>query len=319
MNRLTIPAALSAALLLSPVYSITAAAEFTAPSDIELSMGSAELDRTERGGDELVEIPVYISNNPGFISLAIIFRIDDRLSYDSDYAVEAEDNGLSGVSMRTVDDGGKVLMTCFNSHGSERYKQDGRIGTLRVRVPADIGDGSYGISFLEAYSDNDLQIFTYNNREAVFGAECFSVLEGASITVRTSLPEPPPQQREQAQGNGQGTAGQSGGESVQTAAEAAPDGNGTEAPAKTTTEAVTAAAVTTVITTNVTKAATSAKETSSAGTSAMINTSASATTETEAETDRTETRKKGDIIIPVLIATLIAVGGAMSVALRRRR
>jgi hypothetical protein len=318
MNRLTIPAALSAALLLSPVYSITAAAEFTAPSDIELSMGSAELDRTERGGDELVEIPIYISNNPGFISLAIIFRIDDRLSYDSDYAAEAEDNGLSGVSMRTVDDGGKVLMTCFNSHGSERYKQDGRIGTLRVRVPADIGEGIYGISFLEAYSDNDLQIFTYNNREAVFGAECFSVLEGASITVRTSVPEPPAQ-KEQAQGNGQGTAGQSSGESVQPAAEAAPAGTGTEAPAKTTTEAVTAAAETTVITTKVTKAATSAKITSSAGTSVMINTSASATTETEAETDRTETRKKGDLIIPVLIATLIAVGGAMSVALRRRR
>ena len=318
MNRLTIPAALSAALLLSPVYSITAVAEFTAPSDIELSMGSAELDRTERGGDELVEIPVYISNNPGFISLPIIFRIDDRLSYDSDYAVEAEDNGLSGVSMRTVDDGGKVLMTCFNSHGSERYKQNGRIGTLRVRVPDDIGEGSYGISFLEAYSDNDLQIFTYNNREAVFGAECFSVLEGASITVKASVPEPP-QQREQAQGNGQGNGGQSGGESVQAAAETAPDEGDTEAPAKTTTMAVTAAADTTVITTKVTKAATSAKATSTAGTSAMINTSVSVTTETEAETDRTETRKKGDLIIPVLIATLIAVGGAMSVALRRRR
>lgn len=318
MNRFTISAALSAALLLSPVYSITAAAEFTAPSDIELTMGSAELDRTEGSGDELVEIPIYISNNPGFISLAILFRIDDRLSYDSDYAVEAEDNGLSGVSMRTVDDGEKVLMTCFNSHGSERYKLDGRIGTLRVRVPADIGDGSYGISFLEAYSDNDLQIFTYNNREAVFGSECFSVLEGASITVKSPLPEPPPQ-REQAQGGGQGNGGQSGGESVQTAADTAPAAENTEAAVKTTTEAVTAVADTTVITTKVTKAATSAKTTSAAGTSAIINTSVSATTETETETDRTETRNKGDIIIPVLIATLIAVGGAMGVALRKRR
>ena len=312
------PLAAAAAVMMCFVCtpSVTASA-YDAPSDIMLSLGSVQLERSQLSGDTLVELPIYIENNPGFSSLNMIFEIDENLSFDKEYEADVAADELGGVGIYRCDESGKTISICFETDGKrKRFTDDGHIGDLRLRVPQDIPDGSYDISFRESSGSFRMLIYTYNDFDAEFGAECFSQMQGGSVSIEA----PPAQEirREQSGGSpapvqsSEQTAAPTGtAESEQVSSSEAPSSDGS---AVTTAAAVTTTSVSTTKTTST--AARSTTSTTAASTSAA-ETSSSA--RTSAPTGMTETRKRGGLPFPAIIAAVIGAAAAVGLASRKRR
>ena len=312
------PLAAAAAVMMcfACTTSVTASA-YDAPSDIMLSLGSVQLERSQLSGNTLVELPIYIENNPGFSSLNMIFEIDGNLSFDPEYEADTVAGELGGVGIYRDEGSKNVVSVCFETDGKrKRFTDDGHIGNLRLRVPQDIPDGSYEISFRESCDSFRMLIYTYNDFDAEFGAECFSQMQGGAVSIEAA----PAQEIRREQSGGSHSPVQS---SEQTAAktEAAESEqvSSSEAPSSDGSAATTAAAVTTtsVSTTRTTStAARSTTSTTAASTSAAETSSSTATT---VPTGMTETRKRGGLPFPAIIAAVIGAAAAVGLASRKRR
>ncbi|MCR5600877.1 MAG: hypothetical protein K6G33_09090 [Ruminococcus sp.] len=174
-------------------YPTADAISYTAPSDIELNMGSAEIDRSTLNTDRVVEIPVYIWNNPGFVSLNVIFDVDERLRFDSDHVIKSDVNGLMGVNIYGCSGRDNTISASFIAEN--RFNDEGKIGSFIVTVPAGTPVGTYRVNIWESCGDFSTTIMTHNNSAAVFGLECFSVVDGGVIDVVEHFSERPPVQQ----------------------------------------------------------------------------------------------------------------------------
>ncbi len=172
-------------------YGTADAISYTAPSKIELNMGGIEIDRSTLNADRVVEIPVYIWNNPGFVSLNVIFDVDERLRFDSDHVIKSDANGLVGVNIYGCSGRDNTISASFMAEN--RFTDDGKIGTFIVTVPAGTPAGTYRVNIWESCGDFTTTIMTHNNSAAVFGLECFSVVDGGIIDVIDRGGERPPE------------------------------------------------------------------------------------------------------------------------------
>jgi hypothetical protein len=180
-------------------YSEVSAVNYIAPSDLGISVGNIEIDRSELHGDTLVEVPVYIRNNEGFVSLEVIFELDSRLRFDRK-SIICDTNGIRSVNSYNCSDSGNCI--CASFEADDRFSEDGVIGRFRVVIPEYTEPGTYDLAVLETKGNHSIKVQTYNNRGAEFGIECFSLLQGGSITV-TNVHNIQPNEQQQGQPNEQ--------------------------------------------------------------------------------------------------------------------
>ena len=190
MNRSSLLCgAAAAALIFSALDTGTAEAiYYPPPEELGVSVGSTEIDKSEINGDTVLEIPVYVHNNPGFTALRVIVDLDSRLGFDADHRVSTDIDGIAGISVSECGRSNTLCM-CFETSDG-RFLSDGELGRLRIRLNGDIQAGSYDISLPESYGDSYIFIDTYSKQSARFGGEYFKSLEGGSITVTDSSAAP---------------------------------------------------------------------------------------------------------------------------------
>lgn len=306
MRKSVVFGGIAAALAFAPAGAVYGAGDYEAPSGIELSIGDTVIDRTDLTGGKLVEVPVNIGNNSGFVGVKTLIQLDGRLSFADDYELGTRAEEMAGVHISEQRDMENTRKVNFVTKTKSRFTGDGEIGYVRVMLPEDTPVGRYDID-IYPYTDEPM-ILTYNNFDAYFGAECFSQLRGGTITVKDGDTVP---QQEQAPPRHD----DDGERNAPFQEEGSSDENDSNNETHTTTSVTTATTVTTTKTTakttvtSTTVSTVTAKE-SSAVTASKETTAVSAvTTEPTAETD-TSKPKKNLLLIPVIAAAVIALGTA---------
>lgn len=306
MRKSVVFGGIAAALAFAPAGAVYGAGDYEAPSGIELSIGDTVIDRTDLTGGKLVEVPVNIGNNSGFVGVKMLIQLDGRLSFADDYELGTRAEEMAGVHISEQRDMENTRKVNFVTKTKSRFTGDGEIGYVRVMLPEDTPVGRYDIN-IYPYTDEPM-ILTYNNFDAYFGAECFSQLRGGTITVKDGDTVP---QQEQAPPRHD----DDGERNAPFQEEGSSDENDSNNETHTTTSVTTATTVTTTKTTakttvtSTTASKVTAKE-SSAVTASKETTAVSAvTTEPTAETD-TSKPKKNLLLIPVIAAAVIALGTA---------
>ena len=293
MRKSVVFGGIAAALAFAPAGAVYGAGDYEAPSGIELSIGDTVIDRTDLTGGKLVEVPVNIGNNSGFVGVKMLIQLDGRLSFADDYELGTRAEEMAGVHISEQRDMENTRKVNFVTKTKSRFTGDGEIGYVRVMLPEDTPVGRYDID-IYPYTDEPM-ILTYNNFDAYFGAECFSQLRGGTITVKDGDTVP---QQEQAPPRHD----DDGERNAPFQEEGSSDENDSNNETHTTTSVTTATTVTTTKTT--------AKTTVTSTTAAKETTAVSAvTTEPTAETD-TSKPKKNLLLIPVIAAAVIALGTA---------
>ena len=182
MRKCVVFGGIAASLAFAPAGAVYAAGDYEAPSGIELSIGDTEIDRADLAGGRLVEVPVNIGNNSGFVSVKMLIQLDGRLSFAEDYELGTRAEDMAGVHISEQRDMENTRKVNFVTKTKSRCTSDGEIGYVRVMLPEDTPVGRYDIN-IYPYTDEPM-ILTYNNFDAYFGAECFSQLRGGTITVK---------------------------------------------------------------------------------------------------------------------------------------
>lgn len=305
MRKSVVFGGIAAALAFAPAGAVYGAGDYEAPSGIELSIGDTVIDRTDLTGGKLVEVPVNIGNNSGFVGVKMLIQLDGRLSFADDYEVGTRAEEMAGVHISEQRDMENTRKVNFVTKTKSRFTGDGEIGYVRVMLPEDTPVGRYDIN-IYPYTDEPM-ILTYNNFDAYFGAECFSQLRGGTITVKDGDTVP---QQEQAPPRHD----DDGDRNAPIQEEGSSDENDSKNEADTTTSVITTAVTTTKTTAKTTVTSTTASKVtakeSSAVTASKETTAVSAvTTEPTAETD-TSKPKKNLLLIPVIAAAVIALGTA---------
>ena len=328
MNNRWLAAGAAAVMLSSAVESVIAEAAYEEPSDILITAGSAELGKDDMNGDTVVEIPVYISNNPGFTWMDLIFTIDDRLRFDSEKEIAFDDHKIAGVYMVRCDESGKSIYASLDVSDemeNGRFTENAEICRLRIIVPGNTPGGSYPVEIKKNLRHYEASIYTYDHEDAMFGTECFSEPVSGSIKVNkpivTEPPHqdpPPPEQNTPGQGGQSVRQGGNSNTSRNESSNASETQNDTENKAVTTQAATKATTsekvtVTTALTSKKTETATTVSTTKKADeTSASVS-------ETTDDTGRKQTAVKGNILLPVICGAILFLVAAVGLASRKRR
>ena len=305
MRKCVVFGGIAASLAFAPAGAVYAAGDYEAPSGIELSIGDTEIDRADLAGGRLVEVPVNIGNNSGFVSVKMLIQLDGRLSFAEAYELGTRAEDMAGVHISEQRDMENTRKVNFVTKTKSRCTSDGEIGYVRVMLPEDTPVGRYDIN-IYPYTDEPM-ILTYNNFDAYFGAECFSQLRGGTITVKDGDTVP---QQEQAPPRHDDDGDRNASEE-----ESSSDESESNNETHTTTSVTTATTVTTTKTTAKTTVtstknpAGAAKETSAVTASEATTSVSAVTTEPSDETDTTKP-KKNLLLIPVIAAAVIALGTA---------
>jgi len=305
MRKCVVFGGIAASLAFAPAGAVYAAGDYEAPSGIELSIGDTEIDRADLAGGRLVEVPVSIGNNSGFVSVKMLIQLDGRLSFAEDYELGTRAEDMAGVHISEQRDMENTRKVNFVTKTKSRCTSDGEIGYVRVMLPEDTPVGRYDIN-IYPYTDEPM-ILTYNNFDAYFGAECFSQLRGGTITVKDGDTVP---QQEQAPPRHDDDGDRNAPEE-----ESSSDESESNNETHTTTSVTAATTVTTTKTTAKTTVtstknpAVAAKETSAVTASEATTSVSAVTTEPSDETDTTKP-KKNLLLIPVIAAAVIALGTA---------
>lgn len=163
-----------------------------APSGIEVEIGTVELNKEDLHGDTVVDVPVYIRNNPGFMALALVYELNPWLSYDGD-EIESDCYEVSDISIYRCRGTDKIMSADIMTRGSSKVQGDCEVAHLRVVVPGNLDVGSYYIRFANGYDNEFFSILVEDSLDACFGPECFSRCdEGAVIIKNADSPAPPP-------------------------------------------------------------------------------------------------------------------------------
>lgn len=310
------------ALTLSASCCITAFA-YEAPRDIELSIGTVEINREDIHGDTIMEVPVFIQNNPGLLSVKMVFEADNGLRFDGYHAADSDNPEVASVNIYRCFGGDQAVSVNFTSLGTGKISADGQIGVLRLVVPEGIASGRYNIRFVNDYDDECMNVLSENSDNARFGMECFSRLEqGAVIVKDMNVPVPPSPPAEQAQ-----TLQEHNDDPAQQQDQpSSPDGGETSSEVTETTvssTSVTVTATTSTTSEKSTAASETTTETTDTSVTALESTSSDVFTTTTAETSSVKNGKgkweRNKVVIPSAIAAVIAAGTAAGFIARKKR
>ena len=122
----------------------------------------------------------------------MIFELDSRLRFDKDLNIQNDADGIADINIHNCSTSGNIIAVSFEAEN--RFTEDGRLGTFRVIVPENTPTGTYELAVRESGGSYSTKILMYNNRGAEFGPECFSLLQGGSITVTDRYYQPPQEQ-----------------------------------------------------------------------------------------------------------------------------
>ena len=309
MRKCVVFGGIAAALAFAPAGAVCAAGDYEAPSGIELSIDDIHVDRADLSGGKLVEVPVCIGNNSGFVSVKMLIQLDSRLSFAEDYELGTRAENMAGVHISEQKDMENTRKVNFVTKSKSRFTENGEIGFVRVMLPEDIPDGRCDIS-VYPYTDEPM-ILTYNNFDAYFGAECFFQLKGGSIIVGDAEEEP---RREQAAPQNAENAVRNDTPQESSLTDNNDGESETAAAVTTSAAAVTTAQTTTKNKTKTTVTSETSSTVTTSGTSEVTTSTettvvSAVSTEPVAETENTR-RKGKDLLLPVIIASVIALGTA---------
>lgn len=176
-------------------YSCIAAYAYEAPSNIELSIGTVEINKEALHGDTIVEVPVYLQNNPGLLSLRLVIALDNGIGFEKYYEVNAAVDSISNINIYECTGTEQVISADIMSKGQGKFYDNGQIVNLRIAIPENAASGRYSIRFANGYDDRYIEVLVGNSFDALFGVECFSKLEeGAVIIKEPDITVPPPQE-----------------------------------------------------------------------------------------------------------------------------
>lgn len=171
-----------------------------APSGIEVEIGTVEINKEDLHGDTVVDVPVYIRNNPGFLALALVYELNPWLSYDGD-EIESDLYEVSDISIYRCRGTDKIMSADIMTRGSSKVQGDCEVAHLRVVVPGNLDVGSYYIRFANGYDNEFFSILVEDSLDACFGPECFSRCDEGAVIIKNAdsaappPPPPPPQQQ----------------------------------------------------------------------------------------------------------------------------
>lgn len=171
-----------------------------APSGIEVEIGTVEINKEDLHGDTVVDVPVYIRNNPGFLALALVYELNPWLSYDGD-EIESDCYEVSDISIYRCRGTDKIMSADIMTRGSSKVQGDCEVAHLRVVVPGNLDVGSYYIRFANGYDNEFFSILVEDSLDACFGPECFSRCDEGAVIIKNAdspaSPPPPPQPPQQ--------------------------------------------------------------------------------------------------------------------------
>ncbi len=304
MIKCVVSGCTAAVLALAPVGAAFAEGEYEAPSGLVLSAGDIQVERADLSGGKLVEVPVCISGNSGFVSVDVLIKLDSRLSFDDDHEAGTRAPEMSGVHITEYEDMENTIEAKFVTQTKKRFTEDGEIGFARVYLPEDIPDGVYEISVYPFPGDDIL--LTYNSFDAWFGSECFAEPVSGSITVGGGGSEQAPPHYD-------GNSDRNGAPDEDYSVPVQENSGGNETAV---TAAVTSVSVTTTSTASTTKktTVTSTVTSTAVSVSTSVKVTSSDTVTSAAETAKAAEsdakHKRNGLLIPVIIATVIALGTA---------
>lgn len=319
MNKRKFAGSIIAAVSALSLCSVPYVSAFEAPSDIELYIGSIELDTDEISGGMTVDVPLIMENNPGFVSVSFIIQLDSRLQFEDMNAVSTSADGFGNISISTRNGWENVIEVNGFARDVFKFEGNGQIAELHIVIPEGTQAGVYPIDILAQYDNRETSIITENSAKARFGSECFSVLESGGITVNAPyIPPPPPPPAEPQQ---------------------PPDNNvpvnqpqqnnepASQAETKETT-AVATAVLTTKVTasaTNTTKKATERPTSSSAVTTTETTSAAEITSTSAASSSTTNVKSENDkeksnsrMLIPIIAATVAVIAAAIGIVVKKK-
>lgn len=311
------------AMALSTCSCITAYA-YEAPKNMELSIGTVEINREDLHGDTRVEVPVYIQNNPGIISVKMLFELDSGLKYEQYREASTDEAAVESVIIYNCAGTDRIISVDFTASGSNKFYTNGQLGVLSIIVPENAAAGRYSIRFTNGYDDEYLTVLTENDNGAEFGSECFSKLETGYIIIKEpGVPVPPAQPQEPVQTPQTQNNDPAPSQDQQTASGGTASG-GEETPQETTVSATTETATETTSTTtsakNTTTSETTTKMTETASTESESNYSSTTTSaETATAEKRNGKRVNNKVIIPAAVAAVIAAGVSTGFIVRKKR
>lgn len=152
--------------------SITAHA-FEAPENIEVMIGTVTIDKKDITEDTVVEVPIYMYNNPGFLAFNGIYMIDPNLDFDED-EIESDLPEVQSISIYTCRGGDKVISADIMTRGSHKVTEDGYVADLRIKLSPNTAVGMYPITIADGYDGEYLSILVEDSLDACFWSECFS-------------------------------------------------------------------------------------------------------------------------------------------------
>lgn len=301
---------------------------YEAPQNIELSIGTAELNKEDIHGDTIVKVPIYIQNNPGLLSVKMVFEADSGLRFDGYHSADSDNTEVASVNIYQCSGTDRIVSVNFTSIGTDKMYSNGEIAYLRFVVSEDTPAGRYAIRFTNGYDDEYMGVLSENSADARFGIEVFSKLEQGAVII--NAPDVPAEPAPAAQAPAQAPQEQDNAPAPvqdEQAEEESPD-TPTE-----TTEAVTSSAAET--TTSAVSVSSEKSETTSGTSAETTETSLTAeqsTSETtlttagadDASAEKTygkgkEKRAGNRALIPAAAAAVIAAGAGIAAAARKKR
>lgn len=157
---------------------------YEAPKDIELYIGTTEISKAELREDTIVELPLYIRNNPGLMSFSVVIALDDGPEFRKYYEVSPTSPNISNIPIHEFSGTDRVISALIMSGGQGKFYDNGEIAKISVIVPKNTPAGRYEIEFLRRYEDEEMDVLAANSYDAFFGSECFSKLAGGAVIVK---------------------------------------------------------------------------------------------------------------------------------------
>ncbi len=314
MNKRKITGGILAAVTALSFCTAPYALAFDAPSDIELHIGDTELSTDEVSGGMIVNVPLYLDNNPGFIALGFIVKLDSRLQFEDMNAVASSAEGFGDISVGTKADWGNIIEINGFAHNIFKFEGNGQIAELHIVIPEGTQAGTYPIELLAQYDDRETSIITENSASAYFGPESFSVLEAGNITISEPYSPPPPPPETQPQNSNE-------------PAKEPQQNNEPETQAQTKQTTAAATAVSTNKTTTVSDTTKKASETLTSSSSVVTTTETTASTAEEttstaltskAEKVNKKEKSAGKMLIPIIAATVAVIAAAVGIIVKKK-
>lgn len=173
--------------------------------NVLLRAETVEIDINDIPENREVEVGIWIDNNPGFLTISYILEWNNKLSYDPLLSFWCNLDELNISNSDFNNNPSAVHIGQAYKDVNSLYYENGKISSIKLRVPDDIKIGDYyEVNFLGNYSDSRRECETFfrkeNSFDSYYGPENFAPFINGGIRIvgtessPAPVPETPPQQ-----------------------------------------------------------------------------------------------------------------------------